>query len=423
MHSLLFTLGLATAFAPFAAAHTTFTTLFIDGVNQGDGTCIRMAKKGDVATFPIAGGLGSKDMACGLDGQDAVAFTCPAPSGAKLTLEFRMWADAAKPGAIDDSHVGPMAIYLKKVSEDMKATPAAGGGWFKIWDEGFDAAAKKWATEKLIADNGLLSIDLPTGLPEGYYLARHEIITLQNVTNNVVAPQFYVGCAQLHIAGGSGGNIPSDKTVAIPGHISDATSPSLDFNVYQEDPTTYKVPGPKVFFPTSGSNTKVTTTNDKIAGTVPATCLLKNANWCGTAVPAYTDETGCWASAQNCWDQLDVCYNTAPPTGSRGCKLWEEKMCTVLQNACQSKQFQGPPKTDLKADAEGVNAPVPGKLPGAVNEGVKQVGEGEGNNGAAATATASAAGPEATGGLKKKCGLKKARREEIRRRRVVMALP
>lgn len=65
MHSLLFTLGLATAFAPFAAAHTTFTTLFIDGVNQGDGTCIRMAKKGDVATFPIAGGLGSKDMACG----------------------------------------------------------------------------------------------------------------------------------------------------------------------------------------------------------------------------------------------------------------------------------------------------------------------------------------------------------------------
>lgn len=350
-----------------------------------------------------------------------MAFTCAAPSGAKLTLEFRMWADAAKPGAIDDSHVGPMAIYLKKVSEDMKATVAAGGGWFKIWDEGYDAAAKKWATEKLIADNGLLSIDLPTGLPEGYYLARHEIITLQNVTNEIVDPQFYVGCAQLHIAGGSG-NIPSDKTVSIPGHITDPASPSLDFNVYKEDPTTYKVPGPKVFFPTSGTNTRVTTNNNqKIAGAVPDTCLLKNANWCGTAVPSYTDETGCWASAQNCWDQLDVCYNTAPPTGSRGCKLWEEKMCTVLQDACKSKNFQGPPKTDLKADEDQVNAPVPGggQLPGAVNEGFQQAGDGEGN----AAATASAAGPEPTEKLKKKCGSKKARREEIRRRGAMMALP
>lgn len=66
MHSpFLFALGLATSFASFSAAHTTFTTLFINDVNQGDGTCIRMAKEGNVATFPLAGGLDSKDMPCG----------------------------------------------------------------------------------------------------------------------------------------------------------------------------------------------------------------------------------------------------------------------------------------------------------------------------------------------------------------------
>jgi hypothetical protein len=66
MHSpVLFSLGLATAFASLSTAHTCFTTLFVDDVNQGDGTCIRMSKTGDVATFPIAGGLSSPDMACG----------------------------------------------------------------------------------------------------------------------------------------------------------------------------------------------------------------------------------------------------------------------------------------------------------------------------------------------------------------------
>jgi hypothetical protein len=66
MHSLFpFALVLATSFVSFSAAHTTFTTLFINDVNQGDGTCIRMAKEGNVATFPLTGGLDSEDMACG----------------------------------------------------------------------------------------------------------------------------------------------------------------------------------------------------------------------------------------------------------------------------------------------------------------------------------------------------------------------
>lgn len=51
-------------FASLANAHTTFTTLYIDRKNQGDGTCVRMPYDGETATFPIHP-VTSGDMACG----------------------------------------------------------------------------------------------------------------------------------------------------------------------------------------------------------------------------------------------------------------------------------------------------------------------------------------------------------------------
>jgi hypothetical protein len=51
-------------FAYMASAHTTFTTLYIDRKNQGDGTCVRMPYDGETATFPIHP-VTSNDMACG----------------------------------------------------------------------------------------------------------------------------------------------------------------------------------------------------------------------------------------------------------------------------------------------------------------------------------------------------------------------
>ena len=59
-----FTVGLATAFASLASAHTCFTTLFINDVNQGDGTCVRMPRDGSLSTHPIYG-YDNPDLACG----------------------------------------------------------------------------------------------------------------------------------------------------------------------------------------------------------------------------------------------------------------------------------------------------------------------------------------------------------------------
>ena len=55
---------LAAGTALFARAHTTFTNFFVDGVDQGDGTAVRMSNKIPEATYPLPN-ITTPDMACG----------------------------------------------------------------------------------------------------------------------------------------------------------------------------------------------------------------------------------------------------------------------------------------------------------------------------------------------------------------------
>ena len=55
---------LAAGAAQLTNAHTAFTNFFVDGVDQGDGTAVRMSNDIPNATFPISSAT-SPDMACG----------------------------------------------------------------------------------------------------------------------------------------------------------------------------------------------------------------------------------------------------------------------------------------------------------------------------------------------------------------------
>ena len=59
-----FLLGLLAGLVPAARAHTIFTTLYVDDVSQGDGTCVRMSRSPNHCTDPISS-IDSEDMACG----------------------------------------------------------------------------------------------------------------------------------------------------------------------------------------------------------------------------------------------------------------------------------------------------------------------------------------------------------------------
>lgn len=55
---------LAAGAAQLARAHTAFTNFFVNGVDEGDGTAVRMSNNIQQATYPISS-VTSPDMACG----------------------------------------------------------------------------------------------------------------------------------------------------------------------------------------------------------------------------------------------------------------------------------------------------------------------------------------------------------------------
>ena len=292
----------------------------------------------------------------GRKGNSAVAYTCPVPAGAELTLEFRKTADGSEPGAIDPGHKGPCAVYLKRVDDMYAARNAAGRGWFKIWSEGHDDGAGKWCTEKLIAAGGLLTVRLPSGLPAGSYLVRAEVVALHDALQGDV--QYFVNCAQIFVTDGPGGaglSIPEGYEATIPGYV-DGSEPGLTFNIYSPK-FPYPIPGPPVYFP---SGTPSGHPEEQTAGAVPDDCLLTNGNWCGIELAPYHTQAGCWDAARACDEQGRACYASAPATGDRNCGVWNDK-CVGVAEACEAHDFEGPPGAGTKLKSLGT-AP-PGQVP------------------------------------------------------------
>ncbi|KAI6085346.1 glycoside hydrolase family 61 protein [Hypoxylon rubiginosum] len=345
-------------------AHTVFTTLFVNDVSQGDGTCVRMNMDPQACTDPLEQ-VDSDDMACGVSGAKPVAFTCPAPAGGKLSFEWRLWADAEQPGALDISHKGPCAVYAKQVN-DMATDSAAGPGWIKLWEDGYDDATGKWCTEKLIDNNGLMSIDIPDSLPSGNWLFRPELLALHNADKG--DPQFYTGCAQVFVQGSNTAplDVPEEYSVSIPGYVQ-ADDPGLTFNIYSQQLPPYPMPGPKVYEP--AEQVTAATSSSKLAlkqteGKVPSDYLIKNANWAGVEVAAYSTEDGCWEASSACYDQAGTCYDSAPPTGSANCRVWEQK-CDGINAACSAGDFNGPPNKGQKLVS--ADPAPPGDIPDPVS--------------------------------------------------------
>ena len=362
-------LGAATV--PAALGHTLFTNFFIDGTPIIPGKCLRMPSDREKATAPLPPDVSTKDMACGPQGEVGVDRVCAVKAGSVFTTEHKAWPDGQKDaGAIDVSHKGPCAIYMKKVDDASASNNAAGPGWFKIWQEDFDYGQGKFCTEKLNATDGRISVTIPSDIKGGHYLLRTELLALHAADKTPPDPQFYASCAQLFVQG-TGTAEPKD-TVSIPGHVSYANNhAALTFNIWQTDPQTgqpkYALPypmfGPKPYesgavskrhihtrharaaapnVPSASLFARATSQTTQTTGLVPPNCVFENDNWCGVELPDYTNEDGCWAASNNCYDQDKVCWAVAGPTGSANCAIWEAK-CKRVQDACNAKQFTGPP--------------------------------------------------------------------------------
>ena len=369
MHAFL-PLLLGAAAVPSALAHVTFTNFFVDGQPVLDGKCVRMNRDAKQATFPVEN-VSGPDMACGFNGEVGLDRVCPAKAGAQVTMEFRARPDTPGGGTIDGSHKGPCAVYMKKVDDASASDNAQGPGWFKIWQEDYDAGAKKWCTEKLAETDGWLTVTIPPDVRGGHYLLRPELLALHAADKTPPDPQFYVGCAQLFVTGG-GGATPLD-TVAIPGHVSmEKNHAAMTFSIWKEPMALpYPMFGPKPYAPSANPQRRAaaavpslsllprTSQSTQQTGLVPADCVFENDNWCGLELPSYADEAGCWKASQACWDQGEHCWHDAAATGGRRCDVWEAK-CKGIQDACNARNFVGPPNQGKIITPP---LPKPGSLP------------------------------------------------------------
>ncbi|KAI0100752.1 glycosyl hydrolase family 61-domain-containing protein [Nemania sp. FL0031] len=263
-------------------------------------------------------------------------------------------------------HKGPVAVYAKRLSSP--SADAVGSGWFKLWGEGYDMEADKWATEKIIETNGLISIKIPTALPAGNYLFRPEVVAMHNVTPEV-EPQFYIGCAQVFLESSVTGdlNVPAEKSVSIPGYLK-KDDPSVTYNIYTDEEYAhpkkpYPMMGPEPFVPAAVAKASSGKVTRQASGGIPDDCLLVNGNWCGVEVASYKDDLqGCWNAVKDCWSQADACWAQQPASGGRNCEVWGGK-CKDMDAHCSAKDFTGPPAYELKSD----DYAAPGPIPAAFN--------------------------------------------------------
>ncbi|KAG8681478.1 hypothetical protein FRC09_017468 [Ceratobasidium sp. 395] len=219
-------LATALATASAASAHTIFRAGFLNGKDLGLG--VGKYIRGPDSNSPVKD-VKSKDIICNVK-NSPVAQTIEVQANDVITIECD--------DIIDPTHKGPVMVYLAPST----TSNGAGGVWHKIFDQGF--VNGQWATDKLIANRGHVSIVVPN-LATGEYLLRPEIIALHEgdtdfAANPARGAQFYMECMQIRVVSsgsvtlGAGVNLQTDYKFNGQGIL---------FNLYGSPGSSYVSPG------------------------------------------------------------------------------------------------------------------------------------------------------------------------------------
>ncbi|KAF9046516.1 glycoside hydrolase family 61 protein G [Panaeolus papilionaceus] len=231
-----------------ATAKTVFTQFAVNGVDQGYTVGLRVPSSNAAITD-----ITSPNIICNTGYIQPVSQTVvKVKAGDQITAMFHrtsagaVGADAFEP--LDPTNKGPVIAYMAAVPSATQTTvtgeynyPDHSLKWFKVWQDGYDTTTHQWGSDKLFVNKGNATFNLPTCIASGKYLLRMESIGLQQATSYPGA-QFYMGCAQLDVAGSSSPLVPN--TVSFPGayRSNDLGIVTSIFGV-----SSYTPPGPAVF--------------------------------------------------------------------------------------------------------------------------------------------------------------------------------
>lgn len=204
-------------------------------------------------TYGPAAPFTGADITCGPGGNNPAAVIAPVVAGSTVTFDWGTWTS---------SHPGPVMTYIAACPNGcMNFKGDTGNVWVKIQQDGFNAARTPQWAEQLIeaggqSGHGTWSVTIPSTLPDGEYILRHEILGL-HLSYELNGAQFYPNCVQIKITGG--GNVGLPSGVAFPGAYQ-PTDPGIYLQLYTVTTTNpaYTIPGGPILYPPNGTTTTST---------------------------------------------------------------------------------------------------------------------------------------------------------------------
>ncbi|ODN83049.1 hypothetical protein L202_01274 [Cryptococcus amylolentus CBS 6039] len=123
--------------------------------------------------------------------------TINANAGDEVVVQWDQWPTTGHPGPIGE-------MMAKCPNDNCSKVDATTLDWFSIAQHNYDADTQQWPTDVLGANGLQWSFNLPTDLPSGAYILRHELIAL----HEEYKPQHYPIAMEIKLSS-SGSNLPS----------------------------------------------------------------------------------------------------------------------------------------------------------------------------------------------------------------------
>lgn len=233
------------ALTPLVAAHGALKFATVDGVRynapnpNGDSGDFTIRAVNDIN--PVKG-TDNPDLNCGHNAQKA-ALVADAQPGSVVGFA---WANGE--GGTWVHNTGPVMTYMASCGDGGCANFDAGNAqFFKIAEQGKKADGTWTMAELNAGPDATTTITLPSDLPAGEYLIRHELIAMQ-LGMSPGGAEFYPACFQVRLASPSrtAAELPSgSNVVTFPGGYGDSDPGILDADIYNPGHE-YVFPGPPV---------------------------------------------------------------------------------------------------------------------------------------------------------------------------------
>jgi hypothetical protein len=237
----------AATFTPFVAAHGHLRWVEVDGKrfdgpipNSGDGQQFTIR---EVYSVDPVKGADTRALNCGQGATNAALVADVNPGS---TLKFN-WANGEEGTWVHDT--GVMMTYMASCGDGGCANfDPINAEFFKIDEKGRNPSTGRWSLADLASSQDATDdVTLPSNLPKGEYLVRHELLALHNA-NNFGGAEFYPSCFQVRMnqADTKTSALPdSSETVKLPGAYSD-NDPGIFYQGAYDPSAPYTFPGPNV---------------------------------------------------------------------------------------------------------------------------------------------------------------------------------